>query len=148
MGRADVAIVGTGPNGLAAGVTLARAGLSVVLYEAADQLGGGLRTTPLFTGDVVHDICSAVHPMAAASRFFREFDLTARGVELLQPEISYAHPLDGGRAALAHRDLDVTCDLLGPDGKRWRHLMEPLLTHSVGVVDLDDRFQGVSGNAA
>ncbi|WP_033331374.1 MULTISPECIES: phytoene desaturase family protein [Streptomyces] len=136
MSGPDVAVVGTGPNGLAAGVTLARAGLSVVLHEAADRFGGGLRTTPLFDDDVVHDICSAVHPMAAASRFFREFDLAARGVELLQPEIGYAHPLDGGRAALAHRDLDVTCDLLGPDGKRWRRLMEPLVAHSTGIVDL------------
>lgn len=136
MGQADVAIVGTGPNGLAAGVTLARAGLTVVLHEAAEQIGGGLRTTALFDDDVVHDVCSAVHPMAAASRFFREFDLAARGVRLLQPEIGYAHPLDGGRAGLAHRDLDVTCELLGTDGKRWRRIMKPLLAHSVGVVDL------------
>ncbi|MFJ9447818.1 phytoene desaturase family protein [Kitasatospora sp. NPDC101235] len=136
MNGPDVAIVGTGPNGLAAGVTLARAGLGVVLHEAADRLGGGLRTTSLFGDEVVHDICSAVHPMAAASRFFREFDLAVRGVELIQPEIGYAHPLDGGRAALAHRDLDVTCDLLGLDGKRWRRLMEPLVAHSTGIVDL------------
>ncbi|MFE7096193.1 phytoene desaturase family protein [Streptomyces erythrochromogenes] len=133
---ADVAIVGTGPNGLAAGVTLARAGLRVVLYEAATTIGGGLRTESLFGPDVVHDICAAVHPMAAASRFFREFDLAARGVELLHPEISYAHPLDGGRAALAHRDLDETCAGLGPDGARWRRLMGPLLERSESVVDL------------
>ncbi|MFI5757959.1 phytoene desaturase family protein [Streptomyces sp. NPDC051569] len=136
MSRADVAIVGTGPNGLAAGVTMARAGLRVELHEAADQLGGGLRSAPLFDDGVVHDICSAVHPMAAASRLFREFDLAARGVELLHPEISYAHPLDGGRAGLAHRDRDTACDLLGPDGERWRRLMRPLLAHSEGVVDL------------
>ncbi|MFF1420484.1 phytoene desaturase family protein [Streptomyces sp. NPDC058280] len=136
MSRVDVAIVGTGPNGLAAGVTMARAGLRVELYEAAGQLGGGLRSKPLFDDEVVHDICSAVHPMAAASRFFREFDLSSRGVELLHPEVSYAHPLDDGRAGLAHRDLDTTCALLGPDGERWRRLMRPLLEHSEGVVDL------------
>ncbi|MER6915080.1 NAD(P)/FAD-dependent oxidoreductase [Streptomyces sp. NPDC000594] len=131
----DVVIVGTGPNGLAAGVTLARAGLRVELYERDGQIGGGLRTASLFDSDIVHDICSAVHPMAAASRFFREFDLAARGVELLSPEVSYAHPLDDGRAALAFRDLDATCAGLGRDGDRWRALMRPLAEHSTGTVD-------------
>ncbi|MBO0653584.1 NAD(P)/FAD-dependent oxidoreductase [Streptomyces triculaminicus] len=136
MSQTDVAVVGTGPNGLAAAATLARAGLRVDLYEAKESIGGGLRTESLFDTDVVHDICAAVHPMAAASRFFREFDLSARGVELLQPEISYAHPLDGRRAALAFHDLDATCEHLGPDGARWRAMMEPLIRHSAGVVDL------------
>jgi phytoene dehydrogenase-like protein len=131
----DVAVVGSGPNGLAAAVTMARAGLSVTVYEAAEDIGGGLRTSPLFRDDVVHDICSAVHPMAAASAFFREFDLAARGVELLTPRISYAHPLEGGRAALAHHDLDATCAGLGRDGRAWRALMGPLLEHSRAVVD-------------
>lgn len=136
MSTSDVAIVGTGPNGLAAGVVLARAGLSVELYEAAETIGGGLRTESLFDSGVVHDICSAIHPMAAASPFFRAFDLAARGVELLQPEISYAHPLDGGRTALAYRSLAQTCEHLGADGPRWRRLMGPLLEHSEAVVDL------------
>lgn len=136
MSAVDVAVVGTGPNGLAAGVVLARAGLKVELYEGAETLGGGLRTAPLFDSGVVHDLCSAVHPMAAASPFFREFDLAARGVDLLHPEISYAHPLDGGRAALAYRSLAETCAHLGPDGPRWWRLMSPLLEHSGGVVDL------------
>ncbi|WP_406322085.1 phytoene desaturase family protein [Streptomyces sp. NBC_01637] len=131
----DAAVVGTGPNGLAAAVTLARAGLRVELYERADDIGGGLRSKALFDEDVMHDMCAAVHPMAAASPFFREFDLGARGVELLTPDISYAHPLDDGRAALAHRDLSATCEQLGPDGERWRSLMQPLLDHSAGVVD-------------
>lgn len=136
MSSTDVAIVGTGPNGLAAGVVLARAGLRVELYEKAAVIGGGLRTASLFDTGVVHDICSAVHPLAAASPFFREFDLAARGVKLLHPEISYAHPLDGGRAGLAHRSLAATCEHLGPDGRRWRRLMSPLLEHSEGIVDL------------
>ncbi|MEU7061012.1 NAD(P)/FAD-dependent oxidoreductase [Streptomyces sp. NPDC046197] len=136
MTSTDVAIVGTGPNGLAAAVVLARAGLRVDLHEGAETLGGGLRTAPLFDSGVLHDVCSAVHPMAAASPFFREFDLAARGVELLHPDISYAHPLDGGRAALAYRSLAATCAHLGPDGRRWRQLMGPLLEHSEGVVDL------------
>lgn len=132
----DVAIVGTGPNGLAAGVILARAGLSVHLFEAAGTPGGGLRSRSLFDADVVHDVCSAVHPMAAASRFFREFDLAARGVDLLAPDVSYAHPLARGPAGLAYRDLARTCERLGKDGRRWRRLMAPLLDHSDDVVDL------------
>ncbi|MFI9581318.1 phytoene desaturase family protein [Streptomyces sp. NPDC052236] len=132
----DAVVVGTGPNGLSAAVTLLRAGLSVELYEAHDTIGGGLRTEALFDSDVHHDICAAVHPMAAASRFFREFDLTARGVELLQPEIPYAHPLDSGDTVLAHRDLTATSGGLGADGRRWRRLMAPLAGHSQGVVDL------------
>ncbi|MGC5394199.1 phytoene desaturase family protein [Streptomyces sp. DT20] len=132
----DAVIVGTGPNGLAAAVTLLRAGLSVDLYEAHDTLGGGLRTESLFDSDVVHDICAAVHPMAAASRFFREFDLPARGVDLLQPEIPYAHPLPGEDTVLAHRDLAATSAGLGTDGESWRRLMAPLAAHSQGVVDL------------
>ncbi|MFJ8044767.1 phytoene desaturase family protein [Kitasatospora sp. NPDC096147] len=132
---AEVVVVGSGPNGLAAAVTLARAGLEVEVREAADTFGGGLRTEPLFRPDVLHDICAAVHPMATASAFFRSFDLPARGVELLRPEISYAHPLADGRAGLAYRDLDATCERLGPDGPRWRALMEPLLRHSQGLVD-------------
>ncbi|OZM73814.1 dehydrogenase [Amycolatopsis antarctica] len=132
----DVAIVGTGPNGLAAGVIMARAGLSVRLYEAADEIGGGSRSADLFDSGVVHDICSAVHPMAAASRFFREFDLAARGVELLHPEASYAHPLDGADAGIAYRSLDRTCERLGRDGARWRRLMGPLVRRSSHLVDL------------
>ena len=132
---ADAVVVGTGPNGLAAAITLARAGLSVQVYEAADEIGGGLRSTALFRSDIRHDICSAVHPMAVASPFFRRFDLAARGVELLLPEIGYAHPLSGGRAGLAYTDLDRTCEHLGPDGPAWRSLMEPLLSHSRGLVD-------------
>ncbi|MTE19566.1 NAD(P)-binding protein [Streptomyces sp. TRM43335] len=135
MTRADVAVVGSGPNGLAAAVTMARAGLTVHVHEQASAVGGGLRGEALFDPEVWHDICAAVHPMAAASAFFREFDLPARGVPLLQPPIAYAHPLDDGTAAFAHRDLEETCDRLGPDGRRWRRLMEPLVRHSAGVTD-------------
>ncbi|MDN3250958.1 MULTISPECIES: NAD(P)/FAD-dependent oxidoreductase [unclassified Streptomyces] len=132
----DVAIIGTGPNGLAAGVTLARAGLKVELYEASETIGGGLRTQPIFDTDIAHDICSAVHPMAAASRFFRQFDLAARGVELLRPAVSYAHPIAEGRSGVVYHDLEETCSRLGRDGNRWRRLMQPLLQHSDSVVDI------------
>ncbi|MEV4614324.1 NAD(P)/FAD-dependent oxidoreductase [Kitasatospora sp. NPDC049258] len=129
-------MVGSGPNGLAAAVTMARAGLRVDLYEAAPKVGGGLRSEPIFRDDILHDVCASVHPMALASPFLRQFDLPARGVELLVPELSYAHPLDGGRAALAHRSLARTSAGLGADGPRWRALMEPLVQHSGAVVDL------------
>lgn len=136
MSRADAAVVGTGPNGLSAAVTLARAGLTVDLFESAGTVGGGLRTEPLFDSGIDHDICSAVHPMASASRFFREFDLAAHGVELLHPEIPYAHPLEAGRAGLVHRDLNATAERLGADGPRWHRLMAPLVERSRGLVDL------------
>ncbi|MCB5181997.1 phytoene desaturase family protein [Streptomyces antimicrobicus] len=132
----DAVIVGTGPNGLTAGATLARAGLSVELYEAGATIGGGLRTESLFDSDIQHDICAAVHPMALASPFFKAFGLQERGVEMLHAPASYAHPLPGGAAGIAYHDLDATQAGLGPDGRRWRRLMRPLLQHSDGIVDL------------
>ncbi|WP_236796518.1 NAD(P)/FAD-dependent oxidoreductase [Amycolatopsis sp. GM8] len=131
----DVVVVGSGPNGLAAAVLLARAGLRVEVREGAAAPGGGMRSKALFDSEIVHDICSAVHPLAVAGRFFREFDLPTRGVELRQPEIAYGHPLDGGRAGLAYRAFDRTCDALGVDGPRYRKLMRPLVEHSQSTVD-------------
>ncbi|WP_129785958.1 phytoene desaturase family protein [Promicromonospora panici] len=124
----DAVVVGSGPNGLAAAVTLARAGLGVHVLEAQPTIGGGARTVaiPELAGDMLFDLCSAVHPMAWASPFFRAFDLSAHGVELVGPEIAYAQPLDGDRAGLAFRDLARTADRLGPDGAAWRDLFGPL----------------------
>lgn len=130
----DVAVVGAGPNGLAAAVTMARAGLSVELFEAAETVGGGARTAELTLPGHRHDVCAAVHPLALASPFFRAFELQRR-IELLVPEISYGHPLDGGRAGLAYRSLDRTVEGLGADGRTWRTLMEPLLRRRDGVID-------------
>ncbi len=123
-GRAEVVVVGSGPNGLAAAVTCARAGLAVTVVEAQPTPGGGARTLDLGLADgVVHDLCSAVHPMAWASPFFRAFDLSARGVELLTPEVSFAQPLPGGRAGLAYHSLERTVEELGDDGPAWAALV-------------------------
>ncbi|MGV0791826.1 phytoene desaturase family protein [Mycolicibacterium sp. XJ1819] len=132
----DVTVVGSGPNGLAAAVICARAGLSVQVFEAQPTLGGGARTLPdpEFSG-VSHDICSAVHPLALASPFLAEFDLPARGVALRVPEISYANPLPGRAAAIGYHDLDRTCAEL-EHGQSWRRLLGPLTDRDRSVIDL------------
>jgi phytoene dehydrogenase-like protein len=112
----DAVVVGSGPNGLAAAWTLASAGLDVELVEGADTFGGGTRSVELTLPGVVHDVCSAAHPLAAAAPFFapgggpdgRGFDLAAHGVRLLQPEIPLAHAMDGGRFALLQRSVEDT----------------------------------------
>ena len=95
----DAIVVGSGPNGLAAAVTIARAGYDVTVLEAAETIGGGTRTQELLEPGVHHDVCSAVHPLAAASPFFQRIDLAALGATLRTPKVAFAHPLDGGRAA-------------------------------------------------
>lgn len=126
-------IIGSGPNGLAAAVALARTGYEVQVLEAAHTPGGGLRTLPGSTG-FRHDVCSAVHPAALATPFFRAFGLAER-VDWILPEISYAHPLDGGRAGIAWHDIERTADGLGADAGAWRALLRPLAEHIDGVVD-------------
>ncbi|MGY1824928.1 MULTISPECIES: phytoene desaturase family protein [unclassified Blastococcus] len=134
-GKPDAVVVGSGPNGLAAALRLAAAGLRVQVVERNPRPGGGLRTAELTRPGFAHDVCASVHPMAAAAPFFREFDLAARGVRLLSPEIPYAHPFDGGRAAVAHPSLQETAAGLGPDGPAYRRLLEPLVEHADDVVD-------------
>lgn len=131
------AVIGSGPNGLAAAVTLARAGVPVTLFEAAEQIGGGTRTLELVQPGILHDVCSAVHPLALASGFFREFGITDR-VDFVVPDASYAHPLDGpgNRAAIAYRDLDRTGEELGRDGAAYARLYRPLLDRLEGVLDV------------
>lgn len=132
--RVDVTVVGSGPNGLAAAVVFARAGLTVQVLEAQPTLGGGARTLPdpEYQG-VHHDICSAVHPLALGSPFFTEFGLPAR-VELAVPDISYANPFVERPAAIAYRDLDRTAEGLD-DGKSWRRLLESMVKRADSVVD-------------
>jgi phytoene dehydrogenase-like protein len=126
------AVIGTGPNGLAAAVVLARAGLKVTMYEGAATPGGGLRTEPFgpSTGGqpFVRDVCSAVHPLVLPSPFFRALGLTNAldGVRYATPEISYAHALRPGHGVAAYRDIEATADSLGADGAAWRHLLGPL----------------------
>ncbi|MCB0978077.1 MAG: NAD(P)/FAD-dependent oxidoreductase [Acidimicrobiales bacterium] len=116
---ATAVVVGSGPNGLAAAVTLAEAGVSVRVLEAQDAPGGGARSSERTLPGLLHDDCSGFHPMGAASPFFRGQDLARYGLRWRWPEIQLAHPLDGGRAALLWRDLGRTVEGLGPDGRRW-----------------------------
>jgi phytoene dehydrogenase-like protein len=132
----DVTVVGSGPNGLATAVICARAGLKVHVVDAQPTFGGGARTAAdVDFPSVVHDVCSAVHPLALASPFFAEFDLPARGVQLAVPEIAYANPLPDRPAAIAYRDLQRTCGEL-QDGASWRRLLGPLVTDSDAVVSV------------
>jgi phytoene dehydrogenase-like protein len=132
MARAT--IIGSGPNGLAAGVTLARAGYEVRVLDAADTIGGGLRTQEGTLPGFRHDVCSAVHPAAVSSPFFRAFRLDER-IEWIRPDISFAHPLDGGRAAVAWRSIERTAAALDPDRDAWLSRLRPLSTHIEGVTD-------------
>lgn len=134
-GRLDAVVVGAGPNGLAAAVTLARAGLSVRVYERSSRAGGGAATRELTLPGYLHDVCSAVHPLAFESAFFRAFGLRDR-VRFVTPEVSFAQPLDGGRAAVAFRDLARTREGLGSDGHAYERLMRPLVEHTSHVADL------------
>jgi phytoene dehydrogenase-like protein len=120
VGRTDAVVVGAGPNGLAAAITLAREGYRVTVLEAADEPGGGTRTyeDPDVPG-LLHDHCSAVHPFAAASPFLRELPLDRHGLTWKHAEVAVVHPLDDGRAAELYRDLDATRVALGDDGGAW-----------------------------
>jgi len=127
-------VVGSGPNGLAAAVALARADYEVRVLESAPTLGGGVRTGELTLPGFRHDVCSAVHPAALSSPFFRAFGLRER-IEWIHPDASYAQPLDDGRAAIAWRDIERTARDLGRDGRAWCSMMRPLSTDLDGVVD-------------
>ena len=128
-GNPDAVIVGSGPNGLAAAVTLAAAGLKVQVIEGAPEIGGGCRTAELTLPGFQHDVCSAAHPLAVVSSFFRRFDLAARGVRFARPQVEFASPLDGGRAAVVSRSVAETAARLGADGRSYRRLLGPMAAH-------------------
>jgi phytoene dehydrogenase-like protein len=130
----DAVVVGAGPNGLTAAATLGRAGWRVLVVEAAPTIGGGTRSGELTRPGFVHDICSAVHPMAVISPAFAPLDLQAHGVNWVFPEVQMAHPLDGGRAALLLRSVGGTAASLGPDQASYRTLLEPLVESADRVV--------------
>ena len=123
----NAAVVGAGPNGLAAAITLAQAGMPVTVYEAEAVPGGGARTLELTLPGFRHDFGSSVHPMAAGSPFFRTLPLAAHGLEWIHSPAALAHPLDDGTAVLLVRDLDEQCRMLGEDGAAWRRILEPFV---------------------
>jgi phytoene dehydrogenase-like protein len=124
--RYDAIVVGSGPNGLSAAITLAREGLGVLLIEAAATIGGGTRSAELTLPGFVHDVCSAVHPFALASPFLKTLPLAEHGLELVQPLAPLAHPLDDGTAAVLERSIELTGKSLGGDAAGYRRLMQPL----------------------
>jgi phytoene dehydrogenase-like protein len=119
-------VVGAGPNGLAAAVALAQAGIRVTVLEANDTIGGGTRTEELTLPGFRHDVCSAIHPLAAGSPFLRSLPLEQHGLRWIHPEVAVAHPFDDGSAATIERSLDQTAAGLGDDGEAYRSLMAPL----------------------
>ncbi len=123
----DAVVIGSGPNGLAAAIELARSGLSVVVYEADTEIGGGTRSAELTLPGFVHDVCSAVHPMGILSPFFSQLPLAEHGLEWIRPNLSVAHPMPDGDAVLLHRSLEQTADGLGRDGPAYRRLVGPLI---------------------
>ena len=123
----DAIVIGAGPNGLAAAITLAQAGRSVLVREANPSLGGSCRSAELTLPGYTHDICSTVQALAVASPFLRGLPLSQHGLELVYPAAEFAHPLDDGTAAVAYRSLEATAETLGPDGKAWKKLFGPIV---------------------
>lgn len=142
MPEYDAVVVGAGPNGLAAAVELTRSDRRVLVVERADAIGGGTRTEALTLPGFLHDVCSAIHPMGAASPFFRSVGVA----DWIQPDVPATHPLDDGRVAVLHRSLDETAAELGPDGKRYRRFIgssvetaDDLMSQLLGPLSLAPR---------
>jgi len=127
MSTYDAIIIGSGPNGLAAAITLAQNGQKVLVLEAKDTIGGGTRTAEITLPGFQHDICSAIHPLGIASPFFRQLPLTDFGLEWIFPPLALAHPLDDGHTAILTRSLEESAASMGMDGGAYRNLMTPLV---------------------
>lgn len=125
----DAVVIGSGPNGLAAAITIAQSGKSVAVFEANDSFGGGVRSAELTLPGFVHDICSSVYPLGICSPFFTTLPLAAHGLEWVQPDAALAHPLDDGTAVMVERSLKATALALGADGVAYRKIFEPLVVH-------------------
>ncbi len=134
-GSYDAVVVGAGPNGLAAGIATAQAGCSVLVVEAQDTVGGGARTAPLTLPGFLHDVCSAVHPLAVGSPFLSNLPLAEHGLEWVQPPAPLAHPLDDGTAVMLERLVETTADDLGPDRASYRGLFGPLVRDWTRLAD-------------
>lgn len=129
----DAVVIGSGPNGLAAAITFLQAGKSVIVYEAMDTPGGGVRSAELTRPGFVHDVCSAVYPLAAGSPFFRSLPLEKHGLEWVHSDVPLAHPLEDGEAVLLHRSVETTAAELGADRDAYRDLMSPLVSYWRGL---------------
>jgi phytoene dehydrogenase-like protein len=134
QGNYDAVVVGAGPNGLAAAITLARAGRRVLVVEAKDSIGGGTRTAELTLPGFYHDICSAIHPLSLASPFMRTLPLAQFGVEWIYPPAALAHPLDDGTAVTLERSIEATASQFGPDGAAYTRLMRPQVSHWQEII--------------
>ena len=124
----DAVVIGSGPNGLAAAITLARAGRSVLVLEANETVGGCTRSAALTLPGFIHDLGSAIHPLAVGSPFFRTLPLKDYGLSWVEPPAPLAHPFDDGTAALLERSIAATCETLGADGAAYNKLMKPLVS--------------------
>ena len=131
----DAVVVGSGPNGLAAAILLQQQGLNVLIVEGKDVIGGGMRSAELTLPGFIHDICSAVHPMAAASPFLGSLPLADYGLRYIDPTVLAAHPLDGGTAAALYKDIGQTAETLGIDRAYYSDLIEPLVTSWPDIVN-------------
>jgi phytoene dehydrogenase-like protein len=131
----DAIVVGSGPNGLACAVELARNGVGVTVVESEDRIGGGTRTSELTVPGLLHDDCSATHPMAAGSPFLNSLDLGRRGLEWLWPEVDLAHPLDDGSAGVMVRSIEQTAAGLGDDGPAWRRVFGSASAHFEDLLE-------------
>lgn len=124
----DAIVVGSGPNGLSAAITLAREGLSVVIVEAKRTIGGGARSGELTLPGFIHDVCSAIHPLGIGSPFFHSLPLAEHGLKWIDPLAPLAHPFDDGQAAVLERSINDTAETLGKDAYAYRSLMRPLVS--------------------